>query len=106
MRVVLGLTGFSLGVILAMRRLWIVSHPASQVLLKMQETLQATCVAHRVVDNSVEVTSTGTRANIRRWGPISLVEFYVVDSLCNKERFLLEVLTKYLRFIGNRDADG
>lgn len=106
MRLVLGLAGLVFGAILANKRLWIVNQSAAKVLLQIQDTLQATCVEHQVIDNSVQVTATGTKANIRRFGPFSCVEFQIVDPYCNKERFLLEVMTKYLRFIGKKDADG
>ena len=105
-RLVVGLAGLILGASLFRKRIWLVRHPPSQVLLQIQYTLQSTCIAYELFDNSIQVTSTGTKAHVRGCGPISLVEFHVVDSHCNKERFLLEVLTKYFRFIRKKDADG
>ena len=105
-RLVVGLAGLVFGAVVSKKRIWLTKHSASEVLLQIQNTLQATCVEHQVFDNSVHVVSTGTKANIQGFGPFSLVEFHVVDPHCNKERFLVEVLTKYIRFIGKKDADG
>lgn len=100
------LAGFAGCAILWNRRWWLVMHPASQVANQLQQTLQATCVHHEFADNSVQVISTGTKVKVHDFGRLSLVEFFVIDRNCNKERFLIEVLTKYLRFIGKKDADG
>lgn len=105
-RLALGVIGVIAGAVLAGKRWWFVRHPAHQVLQQLQDTLEMSCIAYDVSDRSVAVTSTGTSASVRGWGPLSLVIFNVRDSQSNKERFLVEVLTKYLRFIGKKDAHG
>ncbi len=103
-RVAVGLAGLIVGVVTSQRRVWLVMHSASKVLHQIQNTLQATCVEHQVFDNSVHVVATGTKVRICGFRHVSLVEFHVVDRRSNKERFLLEVLSKYLRFIGKNGA--
>ena len=105
-RLSLGTIGVIIGAVLAAMRFWIVCHPVREVLQQMQDTLQMSCIVYDVSDRSVTVTSTGTTANVRGWGPLSVVSFQVRDSQSNKERFLLEVLIKYLRFIGKKDTHG
>lgn len=105
-RLVVAAVGLLFSFLVVRQRLWIVRHPLQIVLGQLQTTLEATCIAHEVADNRVRVTATGTTASVREIGPCSLVTFHVLDTKSNKERFLLEVMTKYLRFIGKDESHG
>ena len=103
---VLAATGIIVGFIMAGKSWWLVRHPSRKVLDQMHATLQASGIKHEQTGDTIRITLTGTEALAQGWGPVSRVSFRVVDPKCRKERFLLEMLTKYLRFIGKKDANG
>ena len=97
--------GLLAGFVLAREPIRLVAHRPNRVLAQIQNTLESTCIEHQVSDNSVKVRATGTIANVKGLGPWSLVRFRIVDRSCNQERFLLELLTKYLAITEMKDAD-
>ena len=80
-------------------RVWFVRHPVGDVMNQLQDPLQLSDIEYVATDRSVTVVSTGTRARVWSCGVISIVHIKLCDPRCPKERFLAEVLTKYLRFI-------
>lgn len=105
-RTIFATIGAIAGVVIARKQTFLVRHPAEEVLLQFQNTLRACNIACDLSNGSIEVASTGTKANVKGRGGLCLVSFEVRDPKSNKERFLLEVLTKYLRQIERKDAHG
>ncbi len=93
------LLALALGAALLLSRVWFVRHPVADVINQLQDPLQLSDIEYVKTDGSVTVVSTGTCARVWSCYVFSIVGIKLCDPRCPKERFLAEVLTKYLRFI-------